>query len=327
MTTAKAIRIRKTGDPEVLSLEEVDVPSPGPDEVLLHQQAIGVNFIDTYHRSGLYPVDSLPAGIGVEAAGVVERLGDDVDHLSEGDRVAYVGGTPGAYAERRVVPADKLVKLPDDIDASTAAAMMLQGMTVEYLVRRCFEVNEHHTVLLHAAAGGVGLIACQWLRHLGATVIGTVSTEEKAGLARDHGCDHPVIYTEENFVERVDELTDGAGVDVVYDSVGKDTLQGSLDSLTRRGTCVSFGNASGRPEPIDPLELSRRGSLYLTRPSLFDYIATGDELQASAKALFKLVRSDVLDIHAQHTWPLAEAADAHRALEGRKTTGSIVLHP
>jgi len=311
----------------VLSLEEVDLPSPGPDEVLLHQQAIGVNFIDTYHRSGLYPVDSLPAGIGVEAAGVIERLGDDVDHLSEGDRVAYVGGAPGAYAERRVVPADRLVKLPDHIDESTAAAMMLQGMTVEYLVRRCFEVDEDHTVLLHAAAGGVGLIACQWLHHLGATVIGTVSTEEKAELARNHGCDHPVIYTEEDFVERVEALTNGEGVDVVYDSVGKDTLQGSLDSLARRGMCVSFGNASGRPEAIDPLELSRRGSLYLTRPSLFDYIATGDELRDSAAALFELVGTDALDIHAEHTWPLAEAADAHRALEGRKTTGSIVLLP
>lgn len=323
----RAIRIHETGDPDALSFDEVDIGEPGPGQVRLRHTAVGVNYIDTYHRKGLYPLDELPHGIGMEAAGVVEALGDGVDHLSEGDRVAYAGGPPGAYAEARIMPADELVVLPEGIDDQTAAAMMLKGMTVEYLVRRCFEVRPEHTVLLHAAAGGVGLIACQWLRHLGATVIGTMSTEEKAERARDHGCDHTILYTEEDFVERVDELTDGRGVDVVYDSVGRDTLEGSMDCLARRGMLVAFGNASGAPDPVDPLELSRRGSLYLTRPTLMDYIATRADLEQSAQALFEVVQSGAVHIEVNQTWPLAQAADAHRALEARETTGSIVLLP
>lgn len=322
-----AILIHETGGPEVLSYEEVDVGEPGPRQACVRQTAVGVNFIDTYHRSGLYPLPELPHSIGMEAAGVVEAVGDEVDGLAVGDRVAYAGGPPGAYAQTRVIAADKLVRLPEGIDDATAAAMMLKGMTVEYLVRRCFRVEPGHTVLLHAAAGGVGLIACQWLSHLGATVIGTVSTDEKAERARQHGCDHPVIYTREDFVERVDEITDGRGVDVVYDAVGKDTLRGSLDSLATRGMLVAFGNASGAPDPVDPLELSKRGSLYLTRPSLMDYIATRDELEESAGALFDVVQAGAVEVEVSHRWPLDEAADAHRALEGRQTTGSIVLEP
>lgn len=324
---AHAVRVHDTGGPEKLRYEEVEVGDPGPGQARIRQSAVGVNFIDTYHRSGLYGLPELPHAIGMEGAGVVEAVGDEVDEIAPGDRVAYAGGPPGAYADVRLIDADQLVVLPDGIDERQAAGLMLKGMTVEYLVRRCFEVEAGHTVLWHAAAGGVGLLACQWLSHLGATVIGTVSTRQKADLAASHGCDHPVIYTEEDFVERVAELTDDRGVDVVYDAVGKDTLKGSIASVRRRGMVVSFGNASGRPEPVDPLELSRRGSLYLTRPSLMDYVATRQERVDSARALFDVVQRGAVEVEVQHTWPLEEAGEAHRALEARQTTGSIVLLP
>ncbi|MFN7976190.1 MAG: quinone oxidoreductase [Acidobacteriota bacterium] len=320
------IRIKKTGGPEVLEYERVDVAAPGPGHVLLRQTAIGVNYIDTYHRSGLYPLPSLPHGIGAEAAGVVEAVGDGVTSVAPGDRVAYAGGAPGAYATGRIVPAQILVKLPGAIDDRTAAAMMLKGMTVEYLIRRTFKVEKGMHVLWHAAAGGVGLIACQWLASLGAHVIGTVSTPEKAALAKQHGCEH-TIQRGEDIASRVRELTGGNGVPVVYDSVGRETMAASLDSLARRGMLVSFGNASGKPEPLDPLVLSHKGSLYLTRPTLKDYTATRDELEASAGALFAAVATGAVKIHVAQTFPLRQAADAHRALESRSTVGSTVLLP
>ncbi|MCC6521486.1 MAG: quinone oxidoreductase [Polyangiaceae bacterium] len=323
---SRAIRIDETGGPEVLRLAEVDVPAPGPGQALVRHTAIGVNYIDTYHRSGLYPLPGLPHGIGVEAAGVVEAVGAGVVGLEVGARVAYAGGTPGAYAERCVVAADKLVPLPDGIGDELAAAMLLKGMTVEYLVTRCFRVEPGMTVLWHAAAGGVGLIACQWLKALGATVIGTVGSDAKAEVALAHGCDHAIVYTREDFAARVRELTLGRGVPVVYDAVGRTTFRGSLDSLARRGMLVGFGNASGKPEPFDVLELSRRGSLYLTRPTLFDYTATRGELLASATALFERVGAG-LGIEISLRVPLAEAAEAHRALERRETVGSVVLVP
>jgi len=288
--------------------------------------AVGLNFIDTYHRSGLYPVP-LPSGLGMEAAGVVQALGKGVTGLEVGDRVAYAAGPPGAYAEARLIRADRLVRLPAEIPDATAAAMMLKGMTVEYLVRRVYPVRPGQTVLLHAAAGGVGLIACQWLRQIGATVIGTVGSEEKAQLARSAGCHHPVVYTQEDFVARVREITGGAGVAVVYDSVGRATVPGSLDCLARRGMLVVFGNASGKPDPFDMALLGQKGSLFLTRPSLFDYTASAEELQASARALFEVVQSGAVKIQIQQTWKLHEAAEAHRALEARRTTGSSVLVP
>ncbi|MFW5876623.1 MAG: quinone oxidoreductase family protein [Myxococcota bacterium] len=321
-----AIRIHEHGGPEVLRWQEVDVGEPGPLEVRLRQTAIGVNFIDTYHRTGLYPLPSLPHGIGQEAAGVIEAVGDNVSGLGEGDRVTYAGaGGPGSYAETRVVPADRVVKLPDGIDDETAAAMMLKGMTVEYLVRRCFPVREGQTVLWHAAAGGVGLLACQWLKHLGATVLGTVGSDEKAELARAHGCDHTIVYTREDFVSRVHEITGGAGVPVVYDSVGRATFPQSLDCLQPRGLFVGFGNASGKPDPFDMGLLAHKGSLYVTRPTLFTYNATREELLQSAQALFEVVQSGVVKVEINQHWPLANAADCHRALESRETSGSTVL--
>jgi NADPH2:quinone reductase len=323
----RAIRIHATGGPEVLRLEAVDPGRPGPGQALLRQTAVGLNFIDTYHRSGLYPLASLPHGIGMEAAGVVEAVGEGVVVVRPGDRVGYASGVPGAYAEARVVPADRLVPLPDDIDDRTAAAMLLRGMTVEYLTRRAFRVEPGMTVLLHAAAGGLGLIACQWLRHLGATVIGTVGSDDKAALAKTHGCAHTIVYTREDFPARVRELTSGKGVPVVYDSVGAATFAGSLDCLSRRGMLVGFGNASGAPPPFDPLVLSRKGSLYLTRPTLMDYTATRDELLASAGALFEVVRNGQVKVEIRQTWPLAQAAEAHRAFEARLTVGSSVLLP
>ncbi len=322
-----AIRIHETGGPEVLRFEEVEVGRPGPGQARLRQTAIGLNYIDTYHRTGLYPVPSLPHAIGMEAAGVVEEIGEGVTEVGPGDRVAYACPPPGAYADVRLIAAGKLVRLPDSIDERTAAAMMLQGMTVEYLIRRTFRVERGMTVLFHAAAGGVGLIACQWLAHLGATVIGTVGSDEKAALAREHGCAHPIVYTREDFVERVREITGGRGVPVVYDSVGQATFQGSLDCLARRGMLVAFGNASGAPPPLDPLLLSRKGSLFLTRPGLMDYTATREELLECAAALFDVVQKGAVKIAVRQTWPLREAAEAHRALEARRTTGSTILLP
>ena len=324
---SRVVRIHATGGPEVLRLETIDPGRPGPGEVLLRQTAIGLNFIDTYHRSGLYPLPALPHGIGQEAAGVVEEIGAGVTGLGQGMRVAYAAGTPGAYAERRVLPAARLIPLPDDIDDRTAAGMMLRGMTAEYLIRRTFKVEPGMTVLFHAAAGGVGAIACQWLKHLGAKVLGTVGSDEKAARARQDGCDEVIVYTREKFPERVREITSGRGVPVVYDSVGKATFEGSLDCLARRGTLVSFGNASGAPPPLDPLVLSRKGSLYLTRPTLMDYTATREELLESARALFDVVRRGAVRIRVGQTFPLAEAAAAHRALETRATVGSTVLLP
>jgi NADPH2:quinone reductase len=324
---SRVIRIHAPGGPEVLRLETIDPGRPGPGEVLLRQTAIGVNFIDTYHRTGLYPLPSLPHALGQEAAGVVEETGPGVTVVARGMRVAYAAGTSGAYAERRIVPAARLVPLPDEVDDRTAAGMMLRGMTAEYLIRRTFKVEAGMWVLWHAAAGGVGSIACQWLKHLGAKVIGIVGSDAKAERARQEGCDEVIVSTREKFPERVRALTGGAGVPVVYDSVGKATFDGSLDCLARRGMMVSFGNASGAPPPLDPLVLSRKGSLYLTRPTLFDYTATREELLASAAALFDVVRRGAVRITVGQTFPLEQAAEAHRALESRQTVGSTILIP
>ncbi len=323
---ARTIRFHEKGGPEVLRLEDVPVGDPGPGEARVRHTAIGVNFIDTYHRGGLYPLP-LPSGLGSEAAGVVEAVGPGVTTVAVGDRVAYAGGAPGAYSEARLLPADRLVKVPDGITDAQAAAMMLKGMTVEYLVRRTYPVKPGETVLWHAAAGGVGLIACQWLKAIGATVVGTAGSDEKAALARAHGADHVIVYTREAFPEKVRRLTNGEGVPVVYDSVGKSTFMGSLDCLRPRGLLVCFGNASGAVPPFDLLLLSQRGSLYVTRPTLASYTATRAELEASASALFDMVRSGRVKIDVARTYPLAEAARAHRDLEGRKTTGSLVLVP
>ena len=322
----KAIRIQQPGGPEVLQWQDVEVGAPGVGEVRLKQHAVGLNFIDVYHRSGLYPLE-MPSGIGLEGAGVVETVGTDVSDYAVGDRVAYAAPPIGAYAESRLIPAHRLVKMPDDIDFQTAAAMMLQGMTTQYLIRRTYRVQSGDTVLFHAAAGGVGLIACQWLKHLGATIIGTVSSDAKAELAKAHGCDYPVVYTRENFVARVKEITQGEGVSVVYDSVGKDTWEGSLNSLRKMGMLVSFGNASGAVDPFPPGMLAAKGSLFLTRPTLMDYTAKREDLLATAQDLFAMVSSGAVKINVNQTYPLAEAAQAHRDLEARKTTGSTVLLP
>lgn len=323
---ALAIRIHAHGGPEVLRTETVSLPPPAPGHARVRHTAIGVNFIDTYHRTGLYPLP-LPSGLGMEAAGVVEAVGPAVDDVAVGQRVAYVAGPPGAYATHQNVRAAVLVPLPDAIPDEVAAAGLLKGMTVEFLIRRAFAVERGSTVLWHAAAGGVGLIACQWLAHLGVTVIGTVGSDDKAELARAHGCAHPVVYTREDFVARVRELTGGQGVPVVYDSVGRATFDGSLACLRRRGMLVGFGNASGKPEPFDMARLAQGGSLFLTRPTLFDYTATRPELLASASALFEVLTSGAVKIEVRQRWPLAEAQAAHRALEGRETTGSTVLVP
>lgn len=321
------VRIHEAGGPEVLRLEQVDLGEPGPGQALVEHAAIGLNYIDTYHRSGLYPLASLPSGLGLEAAGVVRAVGNGVSEVTVGQRVAYAGGPPGAYAGARLIPAHRLVPLPDGIDANTAAAVMLKGMTVEYLIRRTFPVCSGQTVLLHAAAGGVGLLACQWLNNLGVTVIGTVGSPKKAALAQANGCHHPVVYTEDDFVARVRELTGGAGVPVVFDSVGAATFQGSLDCLSKRGTLVSFGNASGAPPPFDMGLLASKGSLYLTRPTLFDYTASREDLLASAGALFQVIQDGAVKVRVNQTYPLAEVATAHRDLEARRTTGSTVLVP
>ena len=321
-----AIRFYATGGPEVLRWEEIAVAELAPSEARVRHHAVGLNFIDIYHRTGLYPVP-LPSGIGLEAAGVVEAVGSAVTDLNPGDRVAYAGGPIGAYAEVRNLPADRLVKLPDSIDFKTGAAMMLQGMTAQYLLRRTCPVQAGETILIHAAAGGVGLIVCQWARALGATVIGTVSSDEKAALAKAHGCDHAILYTRENFVERVKEITAGKGVRVVYDSIGKDTFMGSLDCLRPLGMMVSFGNASGPVPPFDTSELARRGSLFLTRPTLFSYTAQRPDLLATAGELFAVVASGKVRIEVNQTYALKDAAQAQADLAARKTTGSTVLLP
>jgi len=322
----RAIRIHQTGGPEVLKWEEVQVGQPGPGEARLRQTALGLNFIDTYHRSGLYPLE-LPATLGLEGAGVVEEVGPGVTEVKPGDRVAYAGGPVGAYATERLIPAHRLVILPECISDTQAAAMMLRGMTAEYLLRRTYKVTAGETILVHAAAGGVGLIMCQWAKHLGATVIGTVGTDQKATLAKSYGCDYPIVYTRENFTERVRELTGASGVPVVYDSVGKDTFMGSLDCLRPRGLMVSFGNASGAVPPFSIGVLSAKGSLFLTRPVLMTYTAKREELLESANALFDVVRKGIVRIQVNHICPLREAAQAHRQIESRQTTGSVVLIP
>ncbi|MEZ5667987.1 MAG: quinone oxidoreductase [Alphaproteobacteria bacterium] len=323
---AHAIRIHQTGGPEVLSWDEISVGDPGPGEIRVRQTAVGLNYIDTYHRGGLYPMAAMPAVIGMEAAGVVDAVGEGVAGFKAGDRIAY-GTCLGGYAETRLMPAEKAVRLPDAIDDRSAAAMMLQGMTVEYLIRRTFKVEPGHNVLLHAAAGGVGLIASQWLNHLGATVIGTVGSAEKAELAKAHGCHHVINYRTEDFVKRTREITDGKGVAVVYDGVGKDTFMGSLDCLRPRGMMVSFGNASGPVPDFSLLVLSAKGSLYVTRPTLMTYTATRAELEESAHALFDVVAGGKVRIEVEQTYPLKDTAQAHRDLEARKTTGSTVLLP
>ncbi|MFC7289984.1 quinone oxidoreductase family protein [Herminiimonas glaciei] len=322
----KAIRISSVGGPEVMEYVEVDLPAPGPGEALIRQHACGLNYIDVYFRMGTYP-QQLPAGLGMEGAGVVEAVGAGVTHIRPGDRVAYAGRPPGAYAEARVLPADVLVKLPEAISFETAAAMMLQGLTVQYLFRRTFRLQGGETILFHAAAGGVGLIACQWARALGVTMIGTVGSDEKAELAKAHGCVHTINYNKENFVERVKEITGGKGVPVVYDSIGKDTFTGSLDCLAPLGMLVSFGGASGPVPPFSLNELASRGSLFVTRPSLFNYIAKRDDLETMAAELFGMVESGKIKIGINQRYALKDVAQAHRDLESRKTTGSTILLP
>lgn len=321
-----AIRIHQTGGPEVLRWEEVAVPPPAAGEATVRHHAVGLNFIDTYHRTGLYPLP-LPAGIGLEGAGVVEAVGEGVSEVKVGDRVAYAGGPVGAYAEVRNLPAHRLLKLPDAISFNTAAAMMLQGLTAAYLLRKTYRVQPGDAVLIHAAAGGVGLIACQWAKALGATVIGTVGSEAKAVLAKAHGCDHVINYSTENFTARVREITGGEGVPVVYDGVGKDTFMGSLDSLRPLGMLVTYGNASGPVPPFDLLLLSQKGSLFVTRPTIMHYTAKRADLEALGAELFDVVASGQVRIEVNQTYSLADAAKAHRDLEARKTTGSTILLP
>ncbi len=323
---AKAIRLTRTGGPEVLDYVDVAVGEPGPGEARVRQHAIGLNFIDVYFRTGLYPMP-LPSGLGQEGAGVVEAVGEGVTHVRPGDRVAYAGRPNGAYSEVRVMPADILVKLPDTIDFETAAAMMLQGLTVQYLFNGTYKLQPGQTILFHAAAGGVGLIACQWARALGVHLIGTVGSKEKGELALAHGAAHVINYNEEDIVARVLEITGGARVPVVYDSVGKDTFIRSLDCLQPRGLMVSFGNSSGAVPPFSLNELASRGSLYITRPSLGAYAATRPELEAMAADLFQMVASGKVKVDIRQRFPLADAAQAHIALESRRTTGSTILLP
>ncbi|WP_281930808.1 quinone oxidoreductase family protein [Roseibium album] len=323
----QAIRVHETGGPDVMRWEQVDVGEPGPGEVRIRHTAIGLNFIDTYFRSGLYPSPAgLPFSPGNEGAGIVQSVGDGVAHLNPGDRVAYAGPL-GAYAQERIVPADNLVVIPDGIDDKTAAAMMLKGMTAQYLLRQTFAVGPDTTLLFHAAAGGVGLIAGQWAAHLGATVIGTAGSDEKIALAKAHGYQHMINYRTEDFVERVKEITGGKGCDVVYDSVGQDTYPGSLDCIRPLGTWVSFGQSSGPITDFNLGLLAQKGSLFATRPTLFTYIATRDALEATAGELFDVVQRGIVKIELNQEYRLANAIQAHKDLEGRKTTGTTVLIP
>jgi NADPH2:quinone reductase len=324
---SKAIRIYETGGPDVLRWESYEPGQPAAGEALVRHEAVGLNFIDVYHRTGTYPLPSLPAILGMEGAGIVEAVGAGVTEVAAGDRVAYAGMPPGAYAEVRLIPAHRLVKVPDTIPLQQAAAMMLQGMTARYLLRGCYAVKTGDTILIHAAAGGVGLIVCQWANHLGATVIGTVGSEAKAELARAHGCHHTILYNEEDFAERTREITDGKGVNVVYDSVGQATFIKSLDCLRPMGMMASFGQSSGLVTAFDPGLLAAKGSLFLTRPSLMTYTAERDALLAHARDLFEVVQSGAVKIEVQQTYPLSEVARAHQDLEARKTTGSTILIP
>lgn len=321
----KAIRIHAYGGPEIMQWEDVPTPEPSPSEALVKHEAIGLNYIDVYFRNGLYKAPALPVILGMEGAGTITAVGAEVKNVKPGDRVAYAGAL-GAYSGNRVIAADRLVKLPDSIDFKTSAAMMLQGMTAQYLIRRTYRVKSGDTIVVHAAAGGVGLILCQWAKHLGATVIGVVSTPEKAEIARAHGTAHTLIgYA--NLRDEVKRITNGAMVPVVYDSIGKDTFMASLDCLAPLGTMISYGNASGPVPPLDISLLAAKGSLYLTRPTLATYTAKSEDLQATARDLFEVVQSGAVKINVNQTYPLKEAAEAHRALEARQTTGSTVLLP
>ena len=322
----KAIRFHETGGPEVLRFEAVEVPAPGAGRARVRHTAIGVNFVDTYHRTGLYKLP-LPSGVGVEAAGVVEAVGPGVGQVKAGDRVAYVSRMPGAYSEAALVPADRLVRIPDGVSDEVTAAAFLKGMTVWMLLRRIHAVKPGESVLFHAAAGGVGLIAMQWLRALGARTLATVGSDDKGKLALAAGASDVIVYTREDFAKRVRELTKGEGVPVVYDSVGRSTFEGSLDCLSPAGLMVTYGNASGPVPPLDVSVLAAKGSLFLTRPTLFSYTARREDLEEGARELFAVLLSGKVRVEASHRWPLAQAADAHRALEGRRTTGSIILVP
>ncbi len=322
---AHAIRIHQNGGPEVMRWEPVEVGAPGAGQLKLRHRAVGLNYIDTYHRSGLYKME-LPAVIGSEGAGEVIALGQGVSDVKVGDRVAYAS-QPGAYSQERLIAADRVVKVPDSIDDKTAGSMMLKGMTVRYLLRQTYKVGPGTVMLLHAAAGGIGLIACQWARHLGATIIGTVGSEEKGKLAKENGCTHVINYRTENFVERVKAITGGRGCDVVYDAVGKDTFPGSLDCLKPFGLWVSFGNSSGPVEPFNIIMLSQKGSLFATRPTLVTYTAKREDLVANASELFDVVGKGIVKIQVNQTYALKDAAQAHRDLEARKTTGVTVLLP
>jgi NADPH:quinone reductase len=324
---AGRIVVSKLGGPDGLVWEDADIGAPGPGEIRIRQTAVGLNFIDVYFRTGLYPGPACPFVPGIEAAGVVEAVGPSVTDLAVGDRVAYGGVPLGGYAEARLVAADRVVKLPEGIDDQTAAAVMLKGMTAEYLLLRTYPVQRGDTILVHAAAGGVGLIVCQWAKHLGATVIGTVGSEEKAELARAHGCDHPILYRSEDVVRRVKDLTAGAGVPVVYDSVGKDTFAASLDCLQPRGMLVLFGQSSGKVPPFDPQWLAAKGSLFLTRPTGMTYTATREDLVLSAGRLFAVLETGAVQVRIGQNYPLRDAARAHRDLEARATTGSTLLLP
>jgi NADPH:quinone reductase len=324
---AKAIRMYKTGGPEVMVWEDYDPGRPGPGEALIRHEAVGLNFIDVYHRTGLYPLPSLPATPGMEGAGIVEAIGEEVSEVRVGDRVAYAGLPPGAYAQVRLIPAHRLVRLPESIPTRQAAGMMLRGMTARYLLYGCYRVKKGDTILIQAAAGGVGLIVSQWAKFLGATVIGTVGSKDKAQLARAHGCDHTILYREEDFASKVKEITRGRGVDVVYDSVGQATFMKSLDCLRPMGVMVSFGQSSGTVPPFDLGILSAKGSLFLTRPTLMAYTEKREDLLAHAKDLFEVVTNGAVKIEIHQTYPLAEASRAHRDVEARKTTGSTILIP
>ncbi len=324
--TAHKFKITRTGGADVLEWTEEDLAAPGADQLQIRQESIGVNYIDIYHRAGTYPLP-LPSGLGVEGAGVVTAVGPNVTGFAVGDRVAYAGGPPGAYATARLIPAGRVVKLPKDVSAETAASLIFKGLTVEYLVRRCFPVQAGQTVLLHAAAGGVGSIASQWLKHIGATVIGTVSSDAKAATAKANGCDHVIVTKSQDFVQAVKDITGGKGCAVVYDSIGKDTVMGSVDCLAVRGTLAVFGIASGQIPPLDTAFLTAKGSLFLTRPSIAHYTAKRDELDAGAAAVFEMIKSGKIKAGAPKKYALKDAAQAHRDLESRATSGSVLLTP
>mgnify|MGYP000863185697 FL=1 len=324
---SKAIRIHETGGPEVLKWEEIDVKVPGFGEAKIRHTAIGLNYIDVYGRTGLYPVPSLPHTLGIEGAGIVEAVGEGVHDVVVGDRIVYVMSPPGAYSEKRIVSASRLIKLPDDVSEDAAAAMMLKGMTAQYLLNQTYNVKEGDHILVHAAAGGVGLILCQWAKHLGAKIIGTVGSKEKARLAVAHGCDHTIVYTQESFKDRVSEITSGRGVDVVYDSIGQSTFIDSLDCLRPLGLMVTFGNATGPITSFSPGILAAKGSLFLTRPTIFTYIAERENMFSMAAELFKMVSSGAVKIEINQIYKLKDAAQAHFDLEARKTTGSTILKP